>query len=67
MTEPNPLEFRGEDYLPIRMDNHTVYFLNVQLFFFFAAYPDALCETEHRGRPVPGVYTDIHEANVSLS
>lgn len=65
VAEPHPLKFRGEDDFSTRMD-HMVCFLNVYL-SFLAAYPDALCETEHRGRPVPGVYTDVHEANVSVS
>lgn len=34
--------------------------------FVFAANPDALCETEHCGRPFPWLYQDVHEADVSL-
>lgn len=35
--------------------------------FLFAAHSDALCEAEHCGGPLPWVYPDIYEANVSLS
>ena len=56
------------DHFPLQLySNHIMFFTSLHQTFLFAAHPDALCETEYCGGPLPWVHTDIYEANVSLS